>query len=63
VYIKDLPGGVDPEVRTGAKEGVRRGGCWNLHAAYCRAACRLQVEPSAINHDLGFRIVLEQHSG
>jgi formylglycine-generating enzyme required for sulfatase activity len=63
VYIKDLPGGVDPEVRTGAKEGVRRGGCWNLHAAYCRAACRLQVEPNAINHDLGFRIVLEQHSG
>jgi formylglycine-generating enzyme required for sulfatase activity len=63
VYVKDMLGGVDPEVRTGGREGVRRGGCWNLHAAYCRSACRLQVEPSAINHDLGFRIVLEQGVG
>ena len=42
---------------------MRRGGCWNLHAAYCRSACRLQIEPTASNHDLGFRIILEQHAG
>ncbi len=60
VYVKDLPGGLDPEVRSGGREGVRRGGCWNLHAAYCRSASRLQVEAAVANHDLGFRLILEQ---
>ena len=60
VYAKDLPGGMDPEVKSAGKEGVRRGGCWNLHAAYCRSACRLQIEATAANHDLGFRLILEQ---
>jgi serine/threonine protein kinase/formylglycine-generating enzyme required for sulfatase activity len=59
-YAKDLPGGFDPEVKSGGREGVRRGGCWNLHAAYCRSASRLQVDANAGNHDLGFRLILEQ---
>jgi serine/threonine protein kinase len=59
-YVKDLAGGIDPESTDGTGEAVRRGGSWNLSAAYCRSACRLKLEPGLRDLDVGFRLILER---
>jgi len=44
---------------TGAASGslrVRRGGCWEYTAGYCRSAFRGYVGPSNRNNNLGFRV-------
>ncbi|HLN31001.1 MAG TPA: SUMF1/EgtB/PvdO family nonheme iron enzyme [Gemmataceae bacterium] len=39
-YVKELPGGVDPEVTVGAPDRVLRGECWWSVGGYCRSAVR-----------------------
>ncbi len=56
----DYPSGstTDP---TGSSQGVYRvyrGGSWNIHAAYCRAAYRIRPEPGIRFNYLGFRPAL-----
>ncbi len=51
-----LPGGVDPQVPSGAPIRVDRGGGWDSGARSCRAAHRYGLTPGIRNDNLGFRV-------
>ena len=57
-YLKKLPGGCDPMVRSGGAGRVIRGGCWGNSVAYCRAARRGGYLPAYRGNDVGFRVCL-----
>ncbi len=46
----------DPEGPASGTERVTRGGSWNHHARFCRAACRSQGDPGSGDHVVGFRL-------
>jgi formylglycine-generating enzyme required for sulfatase activity len=48
----------DPRGPPSGSYRVRRGGCWNGYAIYCRAACRGYDYPTASYDCIGFRSVL-----
>jgi formylglycine-generating enzyme required for sulfatase activity len=58
VYVKDLPGGVDPESSAGGPSRVFRGGCWHFDAGNCRSAYRGRIAPNVASCDQGFRVAL-----
>ncbi len=53
----------DPSGPKSGSERVLRGGCWSLHAVYCRSANRLRIVPSYRGNFIGFRVVLAHRSG
>lgn len=57
-YAEKLPGGNDPEVKTGDSIRVDRGGGWMRDAAYCRSAYRGWTWPDARLPDIGLRVAL-----
>jgi sulfatase modifying factor 1 len=57
-YLKDLPGGDDPEVSTAGALRVIRGGTWVLGSKFCRSANRDWNEPTERQASLGFRVAL-----
>jgi formylglycine-generating enzyme required for sulfatase activity len=57
-YGNELPGGTDPLGPSSGVTRVARGGSWNYHAAYCRAAYRSRRNPGHRFYDLGFRPAL-----
>jgi formylglycine-generating enzyme required for sulfatase activity len=58
VYTAKLPGGRDPEAKTGGSDRVFRGGGWRSDAASCRSASRFGDPPGAREYCLGFRLAL-----
>jgi sulfatase modifying factor 1 len=57
-YLKDLPGGDDPEVAAAGALRVIRGGSWVLGSKLCRSANRDWNEPDERQSSLGFRVAL-----
>jgi formylglycine-generating enzyme required for sulfatase activity len=49
---------VNPHGAVSGSDRVRRGGCWDCGADYCRAARRQDFDPADSNFYMGFRIVL-----
>jgi formylglycine-generating enzyme required for sulfatase activity len=58
VYVKNLPGGVDPETTAGSSSRVVRGGCWHFIAGGCRSASRGKFAQDVRRCDVGFRVAL-----
>jgi formylglycine-generating enzyme required for sulfatase activity len=57
-YASSLPGGTDPTGPSSGSHRVVRGGSWYSHAQHCRAAFRLNGDPTAGRYTFGFRPVL-----
>ena len=57
IYVKELPGGADPEVTSGGSDRVLRGGGGYGLAWYCRSANRGWNDSSFRFDYLGFRLV------
>jgi formylglycine-generating enzyme required for sulfatase activity len=55
-FVKQLPGGTDPEVSVGASLRAMRGGAWSNSAGVCRSAHRDGHAPDFRDDDLGFRV-------
>jgi formylglycine-generating enzyme len=55
-FVKQLPGGTDPEVSAGNSSRVMRGGAWSNSAGVCRSAHRDGHAPTFRDDDLGFRV-------
>jgi formylglycine-generating enzyme required for sulfatase activity/serine/threonine protein kinase len=55
-YVKDLPGGADPEVTIGGPMRALRGGGWRSTAEDCRTPFRQGANPGNKNPAWGFRI-------
>ena len=47
----------DPRGPLSGSSRVLRGGSWSLGRNYCRSAFRLSLDPSAVGHVNGFRVV------
>jgi formylglycine-generating enzyme required for sulfatase activity len=46
----------DPAGPAWGSTRVFRGGQWSYHAQYCRSADRLEVEPTYVDYNVGFRV-------
>jgi formylglycine-generating enzyme len=57
-YLKDLPGGDDPEVSAAGPLRIVRGGSWVLGSKLCRSANRDWNEPTERQSSLGFRVAV-----
>jgi sulfatase modifying factor 1 len=55
-YVKDLPGGENPEVTAKVPLRVARGGNWVITSRFCRAAHRDWSEPDEKTNSIGFRL-------
>jgi len=56
-YQATLEGGDDPDGADSGSDRVKRGGCWNHAASYCRSAARYYYTPSIRDYNIGFRLV------
>jgi formylglycine-generating enzyme required for sulfatase activity len=56
-YVKQLPGGTDPQGPSKGKGRVIRGGSWVDPSNFCRSADRSRGKPDYRSTDLGFRVV------
>jgi formylglycine-generating enzyme required for sulfatase activity len=58
-WYGDYPSGsvTDPTGPSGGSRRVKRGGCWNLYARYCRSAFRFRSAPDFRFCNLGFRLL------
>ena len=55
-FVKDLPGGRDPEATVGHTLRVMRGGAWSNSPGVCRSAHRDSHAPDFRDDDVGFRV-------
>lgn len=55
-YVKELPGGTDPQGPSRGMGRVIRGGSWVDPAPFCRSADRSRGKPDYRSSDLGFRL-------
>ena len=59
VYIAELPGGIDPLVKSGGQDPVRRGGSWDIGGAnHIRSDTRAPFAAMKTSRDTGFRVVV-----
>jgi len=56
-YVKELPGGIDPQGPAKGMGRVIRGGSWVDPANFCRSADRSRGKPDYRSTDVGFRLV------